>query len=106
MLVLLDHNISRPLVGRLPGDLVHTAGRNGWSTLVNGLLLDQAEAAGYEAFTTGDKSIPFQQNLSARNIRIVILSQKAWPVVARNTSLISEALHDSDAPPVVFLELL
>ena len=105
MLVLLDHNIPRPLAARLPGDQVDTTEQNGWSTLDNGFLLNEAEAAGYEAFITGDKNIPFQQNLSDRSIRIIILSQKAWPVVARNTNSISQALHNSDAPAITFLEL-
>ena len=105
MLVVLDHNIPKPLVAHLPGDQVHTTEQNGWSTLDNGFLLDEAETAGYEAFITGDKNIPFQQNLSTRNIRIIILSQKARPVVARNTGSISQAIHDSNAPPITFLEL-
>ena len=105
MLVLLHQNIPRPLADHLPGDQVHTTDRNGWSTLDNGLLLNEAEAAGYEAFITGDKNIPFQQNLSTRNIRIIIPSQKAWPEVARNTSSISQAIHDSEGPPITFLEL-
>lgn len=105
MRVLLDHNVPRPLISRLPGHEVHAARDNGWSELDNGELLDQAENAGYEAFITGDKNIPDQQNLSGRTIRIVILSQKAWPVVARNIEAIEQALNDAETPRLAHLEL-
>ena len=41
--------------------------------LKNGRLLDAAEAAGFEVLITVDQSIPDQQNLSGRQISIVIL---------------------------------
>ena len=44
----------------------------GWSGVKNGKLLALAGAA-FEAFVTVDKSMPFQQNLSALPIALVVL---------------------------------
>ena len=50
-----------------------TAAFAGFSGLKNGVLLDAAEAAGFDALITTDQEIPYQQNLDGRRIAIVIL---------------------------------
>jgi len=44
----------------------------GWSGVKNGELLALA-GAGFDAFVTVDKSMPFQQNLSTLPIALVVL---------------------------------
>jgi hypothetical protein len=41
--------------------------------LKNGDLLAVAEAAGFTVLVTGDRSLPFQTNLTSRSIGIVVL---------------------------------
>ena len=45
----------------------------GWELLENGELLRKAEEAGYEIIVTTHQSMRFQQNLSGRNLAIVVL---------------------------------
>jgi hypothetical protein len=53
----------------------------GWAGPLNGDLLDQAEKAGIEVFVTSDQNIPFQQNLAARPIAVVVLATNRWSVI-------------------------
>jgi hypothetical protein len=46
----------------------------GWSTLVNGLLVDAAERAGFEAIITADRSFRSHVNISAHNLAVIVLS--------------------------------
>lgn len=52
---------------------METTAQNGWAELNNGNLLDAAEAAGFEVFLTVDGNLSYQQNLSGRSIRLVVL---------------------------------
>lgn len=45
-----------------------------WARLVNGELLATAEAAGFFAIITGDRSLGYQWNLSGRKLAIIVLS--------------------------------
>lgn len=51
---------------------------------MNGVLLDAAEAAGFELFVTADKNIRYQQNLTGRKIAIVVLGNAQWPILRRH----------------------
>jgi len=51
--------------------------------LVNGVLLDAAEAAGFELSLTADKNLRYQQNLTGRKIAIIMLGNAEWPVLLR-----------------------
>jgi hypothetical protein len=44
-----------------------------WKELVNGLLLKEAESAGFEILLTGDTNINYQQNITGRSISVVAL---------------------------------
>ena len=44
----------------------------GWSGVKNGKLLSLA-ASGFDAFITVDKNLPYQQNLAALPISVVVL---------------------------------
>jgi len=92
MRVLLDHGTPAPLRRALLGHTVETAYERGWSRLSNGMLLDAAEAAGFEVFVTTDKNLRYQQHLAARSIAVVVLSTTSWPRMARVRGAIAEAV--------------
>lgn len=79
MRVLLDGNLPRNFAALLPGHRVETVHQRRWSDLNDGPLLDAAEPE-YDAFITADQNLQYQQNLTDRRIRIVVLR-------ARRTSL-------------------
>ena len=82
--VLLDNSTPRKL-GRLLGHhTVRATSDEGWSTLVNGVLLDAAEKAGYDVMVTADQNIPAQQRMAGRRLALVILSTNSWPVIGAN----------------------
>ena len=65
----------------------------GWDTLTNGELLDRAEAAGFEVLLTTDQSIRHQQNMTGRQIAVVVLMNTNWQRIARNTEVVRIALE-------------
>ena len=75
MKILLDENLNWRLERSLPGHEVHSVPRMGWAGIKNGLLLQQAAAAGYEVLLTMDGSLPSQQNLA--NLRFAIIALRA-----------------------------
>ena len=89
MRVLLDGNLPRTFASLLPGHRVDTVHQRRWSDLNDRPLLAAAEQE-YDAFLTADHNLQYQQNLSRRRIRIVVLR-------AQRTSL--PALAPPLAPP-------
>jgi hypothetical protein len=76
MTVLLDEMMPVELIDLLPGHKVNHVILAGWRHLSNGALLELAESNGFEVFVTRDAGIPFQQNLSMRSIKVVVLRPK------------------------------
>lgn len=64
----------------------------GWERLVNGALLQAAEAEGFDVFVTADKNIRYQQNLTGRKIGIVTLGNAQWPVLRHYVERVVEAV--------------
>ena len=60
---------------------VTTAYEEGWSNLSNGDLLKSAEDKGYQIFVTTDRNLRYQQNLSDRQMAIVVLLSTSWPII-------------------------
>ena len=104
MRILFDQNVPRTLRNLLPGHDVRTAAEMGWSTLVNGILVDAAERGGFEAMITADRSFRFQVNISARSLTVIILSTNHWPVLQRGAPSILRALQG--ARPGSFQEVV
>ena len=63
-------------------------------TLANGVLMDLAEEAGLEVLLTTDQNIRYQQNMSNRQIAVVVLMNTSWPRIARNTEVVRIALEN------------
>jgi predicted nuclease of predicted toxin-antitoxin system len=71
--VLLDEQLPRQLAPLLTGHDVRTVQQQSWAGLQNGHLLDAAEAAGFTVLVTGDRNLQFQQNLTKRQLGVVVL---------------------------------
>ncbi|MGA3241791.1 MAG: hypothetical protein ABSG03_36480 [Bryobacteraceae bacterium] len=89
--VLLDENIPKALRKALGGFDVSTVQYMGWAGLKNGELLSAAEAAGFDVFVTGDKTVQFEQNMSRWKIAVVSLSAPHWPIVKNHVKRIALA---------------
>ena len=72
MRLLLDESVPAKLRRHLPNHEVRTAVEMGWSGVKNGRLLALAGDS-FDAFVTVDKNMPFQQNLAALPIALVVL---------------------------------
>ena len=105
MKILLDQNVPAPLTRLLAGHTAIHTSTIGWEALANGALLTAAEADGFELLITGDKNLRFQQNLAARTIAIVVISEIDWPTVRIGIDLIIAGLGDAEPGKVAFVEL-
>lgn len=76
MRLLLDECVPARLRKALSGHEVSTVGLEGWSGIKNGKLLALA-AAGFDAFVTVDKNLPYQQNTATLPIAILVLDAKS-----------------------------
>jgi hypothetical protein len=101
MFILFDHSTPAPLRYALPGHAVVEAIERGWERLVNGTLLDTAEAAGFEVFVTADKNMRYQQNLTGRKIAIVVLGNAQWPVLRRYVEKVAAAVNAATPGSIV-----
>lgn len=73
MRILLDEQLPRRLAPHLLGHDVRTVQQESWAGLKNGVLLSEAEAAGFSVLVTGDQNLEHQQNLTKRKLGIVVL---------------------------------
>ena len=80
MRILFDNGTPRGIAAALLGHAVQEARSHGWDTLRNGEL-DAAEAAGFDLFLTTDRNIRYQQNLTGRQIAIVVLGKARWRLI-------------------------
>ena len=60
--------------------------------VANGDLLKLAEADGYEVFVTTDQNLRYQQNLTGRQLGIVVLTTTSWPRIQQHISEIIVAI--------------
>ena len=79
MKILFDQGTPVPLRQYLADHVVDTAFERGWSDLHNGELLDRAESEGYQLLITTDQNLPYQQNLAARRLAVLILMSTSCP---------------------------
>ena len=95
MRVLLDGNLPRTFAALLPGHRIDTVHQRRWSDLNDRPLLDAAERE-YDAFLTADQNLQYQQNLTGRRIRIVVLRapRTSLPAIAPLAPLVLVALAE------------
>jgi|SRR5205807_2373176 len=77
MRILIDECIDERFRNSLPGHDCQTARYAGLAGLTNGELLTAAETAKFDVFLTVDRGIEYQQNLTGRNIAIIIFRTKS-----------------------------
>jgi hypothetical protein len=65
--------------------------------LENGELLTAAETAGFDVMITADQNIRYQQNLTGRQLALVVLGSNIWPIVCEHEAAI--AAHAAPAMP-------
>ena len=104
MRVLFDQGTPVPLRRFLGSHTVMTVYEKGWSGTGNGDLLRLADQQMFEVFLTTDQHLKYQQNLTNRQIAIVVLPTTSWPVIQKHTAKIAKVL-DSLAPGD-FIELI
>ena len=75
--LLLDECIPRKFKSHLTGYDCLTVPEAGWAGKKNGELLSLAEHAGIQVFVSLDQGIEFQQNLTGRNIAVLLLRTKS-----------------------------
>lgn len=98
MKVLLDHNLPHKLRRELAAASDHefvTTSFLGWGGLRNGELLRAAEEATFDVFVTGDRTMVYEQNLTARRVAMVALSTNNWPIIKNFVPQILTAIHDA-----------
>ena len=79
MKILFDQGTPAPPRLHIVEHSVNTAFDMGWSSVRNGELLDLAEQDGYEVLITTDQQLRNQQNLSDRQIAVLVLLSTSWP---------------------------
>ncbi len=103
MKVLFDQRTPVPLRPFLLGHDVATAYEMGWAGLKNGELLAIAETQ-FDGLITTDQNLRYPQNLSQRNLRILVLPTTSWPKLRRATAKVLTALNE--LPSGGYLELI
>ena len=94
MRILFDQGTPVPLRKYLTEHSVTTAYEEGWSNLSNGDLLKSAEDKGYQIFVTTDRNLRYQQNLSDRQMAIVVLLSTSWPKIRTQTDKVCGAINE------------
>jgi|SRR5215467_11063057 len=96
MLVLFDQGTPVAIRHSLPDHTVKTATEQGWSALLNGELLRAAEEGGFDVLLTTDTSLPFQQNLKAYKLAVVILTKNRWKLIRPMLTQIGAAIASAE----------
>jgi predicted nuclease of predicted toxin-antitoxin system len=77
--ILFDQNVPvgvRTFIG--DEHSVSTAAREGLAALTDAELLTEAEARGFDILVTCDQSMPYQQNMTGRGIKLRVLWTNSW----------------------------
>lgn len=91
MRILFDQGTPVPLRHALSPHEVRTAFELGWSRLLNGDLLREAEAQ-FDLLITTDKNLRYQQNLAGRRLAVLVLPTTNWSKIQQHETEISAAV--------------
>jgi len=92
MRILFDQGTPVPLRAHLDGHTIRTAFELGWSNLQNGELLAAAEAA-FDRLITTDQQMRYQQNISRRQLAVLVLPTTSWPRLKKSIPEIRAAIE-------------
>ena len=93
MRVLLDECVPAPLAQILTQLDCKTVQQLGWGGIINGRLLDLAEAD-FDVFVTADQNIKYEQVLTGRVIGVVELSTNNFRRLRHASDLIVRAIAE------------
>jgi hypothetical protein len=93
--ILFDQGTPVPLRRHLRLHEVTTVYELAWTTLQNGQLLSQAEAAGFDVLVTTDQNLKYQQNLSERRLAVVVILSTSWPKIQACLSVVTAAIDEA-----------
>ncbi len=96
MLILFDQGTPVGIRHSLTRHIVKATREQGWSTLLNGELLREAETAGFDVLLTTDKNLIHQQNLEGRKIAVVALGQARWNLIKCVLTRIVDAIEAAE----------
>lgn len=77
MKVILDECIPKKLKSSFVGHQCSTTPEEGFAGRKNGELLSLVEQAGFQVFVTLDKGIQYQQNLTGREIAVLVIRARS-----------------------------
>ena len=92
MRILFDQGTPVPLRRTLAPHEVSTAYELGWANLQNGDLLRAAEGR-FEAFITTDQNLRYQQNLTGRQLAILVLPTTKWVEIQQHQNEVVAAVN-------------
>src|SRR5438552_18994376 len=78
MKILFDQGTPLPLRAFVSGHSVFSLKYLGWSTLLNGALIDKTDSENFDCFITTDQNLSYQQNLHGRKVAIFVLMTTDW----------------------------
>lgn len=81
--ILADNCVSFKFLQFISDLSIERAKNRGWAELKIGVLLEEAERAGFNVLLTTDKQMRFQQNMEGRQIALVVVA----PLFVRFDSL-------------------
>lgn len=91
MKILLDESVPRLVKLRLPQLNISTVQEMGWAGIQNGELLRRAEEL-FDVLITADRNLRHQQNLSGRNLAILVLPSNQVTHVTRLVPIVETLL--------------
>jgi hypothetical protein len=100
--IVFDECMPAPPRRCLPGLEIFRAQEMGWGRLKNGDLIKRAEGE-FDAFVTDDQQLKYQQNLTGRELAILVVSTNRWPAIKSKSSEIAAAIVS--LRPVNYVEL-
>ncbi|MFM7408512.1 MAG: DUF5615 family PIN-like protein [Cuspidothrix sp.] len=77
IIILLDENLlskklKQPFLNK--GYIIYNVNDMGWRGFKDRQILDLAETYPFDVFITADKNLPYQQNLTNKNMKIIIVN--------------------------------
>ena len=104
--ILLDKNVPVGVHRFLSGHEVRTFVDMHWDPqLENGVLLREAEAAGFDVIMTSDQNIAYQQHLTGRTFALVVLGSNTWPIVHDDGASIRAKVEAARPRSYAFIEM-
>src|ERR1035437_6106903 len=91
MRILFDQGAPVPLRAALTPHTVSTAFEMDWSNLENGELLRAAEGK-FDVLITTDQNLQYQQNLTGRQLAVLVLPTTNWPEIQQHQSQVAMAV--------------